>query len=125
MGVVRLSNSAFWGPCNQIAKIDDVALWASVIAHSWNGEASKKIARVLQVNSGSLIVSGCEFRKPLKHIVLGQNVERAVITGNPFAGPAQIENASRNNVRIGRTPRARRKATAQRSPVPKWVRLPG
>ena len=47
------------------------------------------------------MVSGCEFRKPLKHIVLGPNVERAVITGNLFAGPAQIENASKNNIQIG------------------------
>jgi hypothetical protein len=46
-------------------------------------------------------VSGCEFRKALKHIVLGPNVERAVITGNLFDGPAHIENASRNNVQIG------------------------
>jgi len=55
----------------------------------------------LQVNSGSVVVSGCEFRKPLRHIAIGPKVERAVITGNLFAGPAQIENASKNDVQIG------------------------
>jgi hypothetical protein len=65
----------------------------------WGGKQRDRPA--LQVDSGSLIVSGCEFRKALKHIVLGPNVERAVITGNLFDGPAHIENASRNNVQIG------------------------
>jgi hypothetical protein len=101
VGVVRLSNSAFWGPCNQIAKIDGNGTvgFSDCTFVQWGGKQRDRPA--LQVNSGSLIVGGCEFRKPLKHIVLGPNVERAVITGNLFAGPAQIENASRNNVQIG------------------------
>jgi hypothetical protein len=42
VGVVRLSNSAFWGPCNQIAKIDGRVLWASVTARSWMGRQAKR-----------------------------------------------------------------------------------
>jgi hypothetical protein len=101
VGVLRLSNSAFWGPCNQIAKIDGKGTvgFSDCTFVEWGGKQRDRPA--LQVNSGSLIVSGCEFRKALKHIVLGPNVERAVITGNLFDGPAHIENASRNNVQIG------------------------
>jgi hypothetical protein len=101
VGVVRLSNSAFWGPCNQIAKIDGKGTvgFSDCTFVEWGGKQRDRPA--LQVDSGSLIVSGCEFRKALKHIVLGPNVERAVITGNLFDGPAHIENASRNNVQIG------------------------
>jgi hypothetical protein len=100
-GVVRLSNSAFWGPCNQIAKIDGKGTvgFSDCTFVEWGGKQKDRPA--LQVRSGSLIVSGCEFRKALKHIVLGSNVERAVITGNLFAGPVHIENASRNDVQIG------------------------
>jgi hypothetical protein len=101
VGVVRLSNSAFWGPCNQIAKIDGNGTvgFSDCTFVQWGGERKDRPA--LQVNSGSLIVNGCEFRKPLKHIVLGPNVERAVITGNLFTGPANIENGSKHNVQIG------------------------
>jgi hypothetical protein len=65
----------------------------------WGGKQKDRPA--LQVNSGSLIVSGCEFRKALKHIVLGPNVERAIITGNLLEVPAHIENTSRNDVQVG------------------------
>ncbi len=101
VGVVRLSNSAFWGPCNQIAKIDGKGTvgFSDCTFVQWGGKQGDLPA--LQVNSGGLIVSGCEFRKPHPHIVLGPNVERAVITGNLFDGPAHIENVSRNNVQIG------------------------
>jgi hypothetical protein len=100
-GVVRLSNCAFWGPCDQIAKIAGRGTvgFSDCTFVEWGGKQKDRAA--LQVNSGSLIVSGCEFRKPLKHIALGANVERAVITGNLFNGPVQIENASRNDVQIG------------------------
>jgi hypothetical protein len=100
-GVVRLSNSSFWGPCNQIAKIDGSGTvgFSDCTFVQWGGKQNDRPA--LQVNSGSLIVSGCEFRKPLKHIALGPNVERAVITGNLFTGPAHIENGSKNDVQIG------------------------
>jgi hypothetical protein len=101
VGVVRLSNSAFWGPCNQIATINGNGTvgFSDCTFVQWGGNGKDRPA--LQVNSGSLIVSGCEFRKPLRHIVLGSQVDRAVITGNLFAGPAHIENSSRNDVQIG------------------------
>jgi hypothetical protein len=65
----------------------------------WGG--AQKDSPALQGSSGSLIVSGCEFQKPVKHIYLGPSIERAVITGNLFAEPVHIENESKNNVQRG------------------------
>jgi hypothetical protein len=47
------------------------------------------------------LVRGCEFRKALKHIAMISRVERAVITGNLFTGPAHIENAAGLRAQIG------------------------
>jgi hypothetical protein len=48
-----------------------------------------------------VLIRGCEFRQKKQHIFLGESVERAVITGNLFAGPARIQNVSNNDVQIG------------------------
>jgi hypothetical protein len=99
-GVVRIGNSAFWGPCNQIAKIGGKGTvgFSDCTFVEW-GNAIDRAA--IQASSGSLLVRGCEFRQRKRHISLGQSVERAVITGNLFEGPAQIENASSMDVQIG------------------------
>jgi hypothetical protein len=99
-GVVRISNSAFWGPCNQIAKIagEGTVGFSDCTFVQW-GTAGDRAA--IQASSGSLVVRGCEFRQRKRHISLGQSVGRAVITGNLFEGPAQIENASSMDVQIG------------------------
>ena len=55
----------------------------------------------LQVDSGTVLVRGCEFREAKAQIELGENVRRAVITGNILTGPARIDNQSKGNVKIG------------------------
>jgi Pectate lyase superfamily protein len=99
-GVVRISNSAFWGPCNQIAKVGGQGTvgFSDCTFVQW-GSTEDRAA--IQATSGSLLVRGCEFRQKKRHIALGESVERAVITGNLFDGPAQIENASKMDVQIG------------------------
>jgi Pectate lyase superfamily protein len=99
-GVVRISNSAFWGPCNQIAKVGGQGTvgFSDCTFVEWS-KAGDRAA--IQASSGSLLVRGCEFRQRKRHISLGKSIERAVITGNLFEGPAQIENASTMDVQIG------------------------
>jgi Pectate lyase superfamily protein len=99
-GVVRISNSAFWGPCNQIAKIGGQGTvgFSDCTFVQWG---SREDRAAIQASSGSLLVRGCEFRQRKRHISLGKSVERAVITGNLFEGTAQIENASSMDVQIG------------------------
>ena len=97
-GVVRFSNSAFWGPCNQIAKIsgEGTVGFSDCTFVEWGNDRA-----AIQASSGSVMVRGCEFRQNKPHILLGENVSRAVIAGNLFAGPAQIRNLTTKNVQIG------------------------
>jgi hypothetical protein len=99
-GVVRLSNSAFWGPCNQIAKIAGTGTvgFNDCTFVQW-GKAGDRAA--IQASSGSVLVRGCEFLENKSHILLGESVDRAVIAGNLFTGPAQIQNHSHKDVQIG------------------------
>ena len=99
-GVLRVSNSAFWGPCNQIAKIGGQGTvgFSDCTFVEW-GKAGDRAA--IQAASGSLLVQGCEFRRDLKHISLGPGVDRAVISGNLFSGSARIDNTSKGDVQIG------------------------
>jgi hypothetical protein len=99
-GVVRISNSAFWGPCNQIAKIGGQGTvgFSDCTFVQWGKEGDRA---AIQASSGSLLIRGCEFRQNKKHISLGEAVDRAVITGNLFMGRPQIDNASHHDVQIG------------------------
>ena len=99
-GVVRISNSAFWGPCNQIAKVGGQGTvgFSDCTFVQWSDKGDRA---AIQASSGSLLVRGCEFRQRKPHISLGKSIERAIITGNLFDGPAQIENASTMDVQIG------------------------
>jgi Pectate lyase superfamily protein len=99
-GVLRVSNSAFWGPCDQIAKIagSGTVGFSDCTFVQW-GHAGDRAA--IQAASGALLVQGCEFRRDLKQISLGSGVDRAVISGNLFTGSARIENGSNGDVQIG------------------------
>jgi hypothetical protein len=92
-GVVRFVNSAFWGPCNQIAKIagQGTVGFSDCTFVQW-----KKDRAAIQASSGSVLIRGCEFRQDQPHISLGENVTRAVVSGNLFTGPAQIQNNTKD-----------------------------
>jgi hypothetical protein len=55
----------------------------------------------IQASSGNVLVRGCEFLENKPHILLGENVDCAVISGNLFTGSAQIRNNSQKDVQIG------------------------
>ena len=99
-GVVRLSNSAFWGPCNQIAKIagKGTVAFSDCTFVQWGAEGDRA---AIQAASGSVLIRGCEFRQDKQHISLGKAVDRAVITGNLFTGQARIQNDSDKDIQIG------------------------
>src|ERR1035438_5005129 len=99
-GVLRFSNSSFWGPCNQIAKIGGhgVVAFTDCTFDEWTHSDDRA---AIQATSGSLLVCGCDFRQNSPHISLGPGVERAVISANLFTGPAKIDNTSKMDVQIG------------------------
>jgi hypothetical protein len=99
-GVVRVGNCAFWGPCNQIAKIagSGTVGFSECTFVQW-GKLPGRAA--IQATGGNVLVQGCEFRQEKPHIALSEAVGSSVIVGNLFAGAAQIEHPSRPTVQIG------------------------
>jgi hypothetical protein len=100
-GSVRFVNCAYWGKCDQIARVAGKGTvgFSDCTFVEWDRPGDGRAA--LAVESGTVLVRGCEFRqRNSAQISLGADVRRAVITGNVFSGPAQITNASHGNVRI-------------------------
>jgi hypothetical protein len=52
------------------------------------------------VESGSLIVRGCEFQADKPQVELGEKVRRAVISDNLITGKIRITNRSKGQVTI-------------------------
>jgi len=100
-GSVRFTNCAFWGPCNQIAKIAGTGTvgFSDCTFTQWGGKEGKRPA--IQATGGTVLVRGCEFRQSRPQIELGPKVRRAVIAENVFAGAERIVNRSHGNVQIG------------------------
>ncbi|MBE0537727.1 MAG: hypothetical protein IH624_18865 [Phycisphaerae bacterium] len=99
-GSVRFVNCAFWGPCNQIAKIAGTGTvgFSDCTMTQWGGKEGTRPA--LQIQGGTVLVRGCEFRQDRPQIDLAEGVRRAVITGNVFTGPIRIANRSKGDVQI-------------------------
>lgn len=99
-GSVRFVNSAFWGPCNQIAKIAGKGTvgFGDCTFVQWDRRQEGRAA--LQVEGGNVLVRGCEFQENKPQLELGSGVQRAVITGNLMHGPSRIINNSKGNIVI-------------------------
>ncbi len=100
-GSVRFVNCAFWGPSNQIAKIAGTGTvgFSDCTLAQWGGKDGSRHA--IQVQSGTVLIRGCEFQQNRPHILLGKNVSRAIIAENIFEGPIRISNQSQGSVKIG------------------------
>ena len=100
-GSVRFVNSAFWGPCNQIAKIAGTGTvgFSDCTFTQWGGKDGTLAA--IQAQSGTVLVRGCEFRQNRPQIDLAEGVRRAVISENVFNGTTRINNKAKGNVQIG------------------------
>lgn len=100
-GSVRFVNCAYWGPCNQIARIagDGTVGFSDCTFVQWGGKERDRAA--IQAQAGTLLVRGCEFRQDRPQIQLGKDVARAIIAENVFAGPERIDNQSQGNIQIG------------------------
>ena len=99
-GSVRFVNSAFWGPCNQIAKIagQGTVGFSDCTFVQW--DRNKEGRHALQVESGSVIVRGCEFEENKPQISLSEAVKRAVITDNLIKGKLRVTTQSKGNVML-------------------------
>lgn len=100
-GSVRFVNCAFWGRSNQIAKIAGTGTvgFSDCTMVQWGGKDGSRYA--IQVESGTVLIRGCEFQQNRPHILLGKKVSRAIIAENIFEGPIRISNQSQGSVKIG------------------------
>jgi hypothetical protein len=99
-GVVRFSNCAFWGPCNQIAEIAGRGTvgFSDCTFVQWDRQNEGRSA--LQASGGSILVRGCEFRMDKSQIDLGTNVKHAVISDNLMRGRLRVQNHSSRQFQI-------------------------
>jgi len=100
-GAVRFINCAYWGPNKQIAKISGTGTvgFSDCTFQAWDKHNEGRAA--IQVESGTVLIRGCDFRKDAPQILLAPDVQRAVITGNLFRGAQRITNNSNGSVQIG------------------------
>ncbi|MBI4657509.1 MAG: hypothetical protein HY735_01460 [Verrucomicrobia bacterium] len=99
-GAVRFVNCAFWGPCNQIARIAGTGTVGFSDCTFVQWDRKKEGRHALQVESGTVVVRGCEFREDKPQIELGEKVRRAVITDNIFTGKSRIKAPEKSQVKI-------------------------
>ena len=94
-GSVRFVNCAFWGPCNQIARIGGRGTvgFSDCTFCEWDHNDEGRAA--IQAESGNVLVRGCEFQEDKTQVELGERVKHAVISDNIFTGPPRIANHSR------------------------------
>jgi len=99
-GSIRFVNCAFWGPCHQVAEIAGRGTvgFSDCTFVQWDRNHEGRPA--LHVESGSVLVRGCEFQEDKPQVDLGEDVRRAVITGNIITGKLRVTNHSKNSVVI-------------------------
>jgi len=94
-GSVRMVNCAFWGPCNQIAKIAGRGTVGFSDCTFVQWDRKKEGRHAIQAESGSILVRGCEFREDKPQIELGEGVRRVVVSDNLYTGKTRITNRSK------------------------------
>lgn len=99
-GSVRFSNSAFWGPCNQIAKIAGTGTvgFSDCTFVTWDSHHEGRAA--VQATGGSVLVEGCEFQADKPQLDLGPDVKRAVVADNLVRGTLRVKNNSSRHFQI-------------------------
>lgn len=106
-GNVRFVNCAFWGPCNQNAKIDGRGTIGFSDCTFVQWDRNKENRASIQANGGSLIVRGCDFGTQAPQVFIGEKVSRAIVSENVVRGKVQIESKASNTYiqgNLGNTP---------------------
>ncbi len=93
-GSVRFVNSAFWGPCNQIAKIAGKGTVGFSDCTFVQWDRNKEGRHAIQVEGGKLLVRGCEFQENKPQVEIGPAVRKAVVTENLIKGNLRVANNS-------------------------------
>jgi hypothetical protein len=99
-GSVRFVNCAFWGPCNQIARLEGRGTvgFSDCIFMQWDTKNEGRAA--LKVSAGTVLVRGCEFQQNKAQIDLAEGVRRAVISENIITGKLRVTNRANRSIII-------------------------
>ncbi len=100
-GNILLQNCAFWGPSNQIARIEGKGTISFQNCNFDYWDKDRKKLPAIEALSGDIIVNGCLFNRDAPQVYLGEDVRYGVITSNRFIGFPRIINKSKGNVQIG------------------------
>jgi len=98
-GTIRFVNCAFWGPCNQVAKISGRGTTGFSDCTFVQWDSKQEGRQAIQAESGSLFVRGCEFKEDKPQVLLGENVRHAVVAENIYHGKMQITNHSKSVIK--------------------------
>jgi hypothetical protein len=95
-GNVRFVNCAFWGPCNQNARIKGTGTigFSDCIFVQW--DRNKEGRAAIQAESGTVLVRGCDFGSLAPQVSIGEKVSRAIVSENTVKGKVQIINKGKN-----------------------------
>jgi len=99
-GTVRFVNCAFWGPCNQIARVAGRGTVGFSDCTFVQWDKPKEGRHAVCAEDGTVLIRGCEFREAKAQVELGEGVKRAVVTDNLMNGPVRIVNRSAGRVLI-------------------------
>lgn len=82
-GTIRFCNCSFWGPCNQIAKVDGTGVVGFSDCTMVQWDAPKKgLAAIQAQGSGRLLVRGCTFQQRGAAIQSHIPAKNQVVEGN-------------------------------------------
>ena len=89
-GVVQLSNCSFWGPTKRCVYQQGNGL---VSLHQCNFREWNNSVPAVEVVSGELTVTNCNFALNQKHIKVNSGAGKPILANNRYKGSAQIEGA--------------------------------
>ncbi len=100
-GVVQFNNCSYWGPADQIARIDGTGTvsFNGCNFNDWNRKNDKTPA--IELSGGNLLVNGCNFNGSGPQLTLRANAKSAVFLGNHLGGPVAVSNPAKAELQIG------------------------
>jgi len=93
-GAVRFSNSAFWGPAHEVARIDGGGSvgFESCVFSSWDARKAGRPAIALGAGGAALLVRGCDFQTAHAggQLVAAPGAGKVIFTNNLITGALNV-----------------------------------
>jgi hypothetical protein len=100
-GVVQFQNCAFWGPANQIAKIEGKGYVSFNNCNFCDWSAKGKTVPAISLLGGALSVVGCNFMRTWPQVECLLGAESLIFTSNRLGGPLAVANPGKVQAQIG------------------------